>query len=105
MCVAERESTSMVLWTIGDHMARRADHWAGFWWMTGDRVVENTDIVTAINYVAGGDRARISFDTVDDLNYVTQANYEVKMEDKVTKSPMERKLASMRMQSPGVRIL
>jgi hypothetical protein len=28
-------------------------NWAGFWWMTGDRTVENADIVTAINYVAG----------------------------------------------------
>jgi hypothetical protein len=53
VCLSQRESTSMVLWTLGDSMVRRADHWAGFWWMTGDRVVENTDIVTAINYVAG----------------------------------------------------
>ena len=53
VCVSQIESTSMVLWTIGDSMTRRADHWAGFWWMTGNGGVENGDIVSAINYVAG----------------------------------------------------
>jgi len=53
VCVSQTAIPSMVIWTLGDSMTRRCDLWAGFWWMTGERTVENTDIVTAINYVAG----------------------------------------------------
>jgi hypothetical protein len=53
VCVSQTAIPSMVIWTLGDSMTRRADFWAGFWWMTGDRTVENTDVVVAINYVAG----------------------------------------------------
>jgi hypothetical protein len=56
VCVSQTAIPSLVIWTLGDSMTRRADFWAGFWWMTGDRTVENTDVVTAMNYVAGSKR-------------------------------------------------
>ena len=57
VCYGQAHDKAMRIWRLGDDDRVRVDFWAGYWWLTGGRHrVENTDIVDAINYVAGVER-------------------------------------------------
>jgi hypothetical protein len=49
VCYGQAHDKAMRIWRLGDR--------AGYWWLTGGRHrVEDTDVVAAINYVAGRKR-------------------------------------------------